>query len=538
MMNDLNYLVDELVQYAEGSITYGNPVEAEFASGSITYGAPVAGVFASIAMSIVDYTQLVGTTITIDGVVLTEGVDFTAAVDNNTTGTSLAAAIDALPNWTASGPGLVTATWVARGIVGNGKSVVSNAPGGIDIAGTGLSGVSSGGVNGDTIAVGGSTFTCVSSAPGASEFTDIVGLEALVEAVANVNSSQNGTVISITYATRGVAGNAITLVLGVANAGTMAVSGATLSGGLDGDTVSVNGTLCTAVASAPGANEFSNITELEVLVEAIAGINSSVTSGVINISADDSGVGGNAITLELGGANAGTMTISGATLTGGVDSTVTDSLQLDAGTEVVKLFLDVTDLTSGATLTVTPRTAPDNDNWQDLEPIVISANGEYTEEVSGLLGYFDVQFVINDGSATSPTVAISMKAIQAQADTEREHDQYISSALESDGVAKNAPGRFYGYAGRLDETAPSDDYFLFVYDAPTVPGDGALDATKLLALPKKIGHTTGTDTEFNFSYNDNSFKRARFGICFFLSTTDDLTKTLAGDYVKLVMETE
>ena len=537
MMNDLNFLQTALSQHASGQIIYGNPVEAEFASGSITYGVPVGAEYASIAIQVTDFAQLVGTTLTVDGTVLTEGVEFTAAVDNNTTGASIASAIDALGNWTAAGTGTVTAKWSVRGTIGNGKTVTSNALGGIDIAGTGLSGVTASGVNGDEITVGGTKFTCVVGTAGANEFSSIVELEALVEAVANLNSSENGTVISITYATRGTTGNSIGLVLGVSNAGTMSVSAATLTGGLNGDTITVDGQLFTAVASAPGANEFSNITELEVLIEALAGINSSVSSGIITVQANEPGVAGNAITLALGVSNAGTMAISGATLSGGVASTVTDDLQLDAGAEVVKLFLEVANLTSGATLTVTPQTSIDNDDWQDLPAIIISANGDYREEISDLLTFFRVKFVLDEGSAVSPSVDLTMQAQPGEADTEREHDFAIPSALATSGVVKAAPGKFYGISGYIDETAPTADVFLYVYDALTVPANGALDATKLLMPPLKINQVNGLDTEFSFDY-DGKFKRASTGIVWFLSTTGGLTKTLAGAYAMPTIETE
>lgn len=83
------------------------------------------------------------------------------------------------------------------------------------------------------------------------------------------------------------------------------------------DTVVVNGTTCTYVAAAPTANQFSNIAELEALIEAIALVTSTQNGTVVSIVADTAGTAGNAITLALGGGNAGTMAISGATLSGG-----------------------------------------------------------------------------------------------------------------------------------------------------------------------------------------------------------------------------
>lgn len=85
------------------------------------------------------------------------------------------------------------------------------------------------------------------------------------------------------------------------------------------DTVIVNGTTLTCVAAAPGAFEFTDIAELEALVEAITGINASEDGVDVTVEAATVGAAGNAITLALG-TNTGTMEISGATLTGGVDA--------------------------------------------------------------------------------------------------------------------------------------------------------------------------------------------------------------------------
>jgi len=83
------------------------------------------------------------------------------------------------------------------------------------------------------------------------------------------------------------------------------------------DTVVINGTTCTYVAAAPGANQFSSIAELEVLAEAIANIDSSASATVVSLAAAAGGTAGNAYTLALGGGNTGTMAISGATFSGG-----------------------------------------------------------------------------------------------------------------------------------------------------------------------------------------------------------------------------
>lgn len=81
--------------------------------------------------------------------------------------------------------------------------------------------------NGDTITVGGTVFT-KAAAPSPTEFSTIAELTALIAALASVNASDNGAVITITAATAGVAGNAITL---SKTGAALTLSGATLTGG-------------------------------------------------------------------------------------------------------------------------------------------------------------------------------------------------------------------------------------------------------------------------------------------------------------------
>lgn len=84
---------------------------------------------------------------------------------------------------------------------------------------------------GDTVVVSGNTFT-FSAVAGANKFANITELNALITALANVNSVQNGYAITITAATAGVAGNSITL---AKTGNALDISGATLTGGVDAD---------------------------------------------------------------------------------------------------------------------------------------------------------------------------------------------------------------------------------------------------------------------------------------------------------------
>jgi len=77
------------------------------------------GVAATGTVTVADYTLLAGDTFTIDGNVLTEGSEWTAATSNDATATSLAGAIDALPGLSAVAVGAVITITADPGLAGN-----------------------------------------------------------------------------------------------------------------------------------------------------------------------------------------------------------------------------------------------------------------------------------------------------------------------------------------------------------------------------------------------------------------------------------
>lgn len=88
--------------------------------------------------------------------------------------------------------------------------------------------------NNDTVVVNGTTFT-KAAALGAAAFSTIAELCTLIDALSGITATQNGTIITLRASDTGEAGNSFTLALGV-HVGTMAVSGATFTGGVNGDT--------------------------------------------------------------------------------------------------------------------------------------------------------------------------------------------------------------------------------------------------------------------------------------------------------------
>lgn len=194
---------------------------------------------ATATIEVVDYSALTGAILTVNGTALTEGVEWTAAVNNDTTAASL---------------------------------------------------------------------------------------ELAVEAVTGISSAAVGAVITATVTTAGAAGNAFTLAS--SDEVNLVISGAVFTGGRDFGTVTVNGQVLTAVAAGAGANQFvaetSNdvtATNLEVAVEAVTGIQSSVTNAIVTVQAATVGTAGNSIALVVSASNGG-VTRSAATLTGGIANAI------------------------------------------------------------------------------------------------------------------------------------------------------------------------------------------------------------------------
>lgn len=135
----------------------------------------------------------------------------------------------------------------------------------------------------DTVTVAGTTFT-MAAAPSPTEFTNIAELTALIDALASMSATNNGSIISILATTAGAAGNS--LGLAKTGTGTLTVSGANLTGGSNASTPpatpgggrllpvvivedSVSTVVATAVQAALDADAEFNATVLGSVVTAV-----------------------------------------------------------------------------------------------------------------------------------------------------------------------------------------------------------------------------------------------------------------------------
>ncbi len=267
--------------------------------------------------------------------VLTEGVDFTAETNNNTTATNLAAAIDALTDYSAAAVGaVVTVTVVATGTAGN-SLALSSSDNDIGVV------AFSGGRAATTLTVAGHALVADSDFNAVTDnATTAENIKVAVHALAEVNATRSGAIVTVTAAAKGSAGNSLGLV--TSNVGGATVSGATLTGGQTGLTLTLDETEYVEGTDFTAATSNSALaTALATLLGGVSGYDAAAVGAVVTITADliaDGGDDGNVVLLT---SKISAATVSGATLTGGqskailtVDNdtyTAEDDFDVDAG---------------------------------------------------------------------------------------------------------------------------------------------------------------------------------------------------------------
>jgi hypothetical protein len=190
--------------------------------------------------------------------------------------------------------------------------------------------------NGDTLTINGTVITFVAGAPvgnqvqiGASNLATTAALVVFLNASADVNLALStyayiNDVVTATARIYGTAGDAYTLA--TSNAVAITLSGATFTGGVNPDTLTIDGTAITFVSANPTGNQVliaataaetaANLLQLLTLsVDANLSLMTYYLSGtILTIRAKIAGTAGNAYTLTTTAAN---LALSGATLAGG-----------------------------------------------------------------------------------------------------------------------------------------------------------------------------------------------------------------------------
>ena len=103
---------------------------------------------------------------------------------------------------------------------------------------------------------------------------------------------------------------------------------------------------------------------------------------------------------------------------------------------------------------------------------------------------------------------------------------YNSTALEKSAVISADPANVKNVYVRIDASYATDDLWIFVMNAASLPADGAVTH---LCAPVKIQHVTGTDSARSIEFGDEG-RYASTGLVVCVSTTE-FSKTLIGSSV-------
>lgn len=386
---------------ATGTVTYGSPTAAIRATGTITFGSPtnddtvvVAGTTftkkaagAKATGSITYGTPVQGDTVEVNGHIFTK-VTVSPGANQFTTIAQLTALVDALSEVSATDNGTtVSIVAASNGVAGN--SYTLSIPEQVG-----------------TMAVSGATLSGGVADPTGSNFGTITELTALIQALATVNATDNGTVITVTAATAGTGGNSITMTKSSTG---LSLSGATLANGVAGSIVTVDGTALECTDTGASATQFTSISTLTALIEALTNVNATDNGTVITIVAAAGGTAGNSITLSKTGTG---LSVSGATLSGGRAAatigigatTLTANVDFTAATdntttaENLKVAIDaisgVGATRSGLVITVTD---DDYDESGNSTGTTTSVAGFATVQQSTLAGGEDVSAIVVNG---------------------------------------------------------------------------------------------------------------------------------------------
>lgn len=298
-----------------------------------------------------------GLVIVIDGVTKTlTGLDFSAQTNLNGVASVITTALagSGTCTWNGSFFVITSATTGAGASATGTVSLDTNPSYGVQAFGTiTLSGQPS---NGDTVTIKGTVVTFVTGTPSGNQ-VQIGGSTALTSAAlqtflqnsadANLAASTYSTISLVTTATAriyGTAGNAYTLAKSGAN---LAVSAATFSGGVAADTLTVNGTAFTFVASAPTGNQIlvgptvgqtaANVqqTLAASVVAGVALATYSRAGNIITVTYTLAGTAGNSFTLAKSSSH---ITLSAATLSGGATPSSVGYATAGSGTDVSTLL--------------------------------------------------------------------------------------------------------------------------------------------------------------------------------------------------------
>lgn len=296
--------------------------------------ASLKGTSATGTITIVDYTGLTGSTVTVAGQTVTEGVEWFAGTDNDTTAGTLMDAINTACDTVILVTGgytgsVLTLTVIATGVAGNSHGIAKSASDSyITISGSTFSG----GLNGATLTVAGHPLVeSVDWIAEVNDYTTAAHLSTVINALSEVDTVYSFTDgVLIVAATPGIAGNSITLA--TSDPVNMPISGPTLTGGTNKYACTVSGTgsnaqktvngLQTAGAVGQGANAIYKDQSITALTSSYVYVNFHFHANNLTLINDET-TGNKTISLSWDGVNTHGVLTAGQSLGWDLQTTVT-----------------------------------------------------------------------------------------------------------------------------------------------------------------------------------------------------------------------
>lgn len=464
-----------------------------------TSGANDGGILTPSEQMLANFTSIsAGSfTISIDGTPQNiTGLDFTGALNLNGVATIITNALSgAVCTWTGD-YFVITSNSTGAGAFASGTiSLDTNPSPGAQAAGTiTLTGQPS---NGDTVTIKGTAVTFVTGTPSGNQVQisavddthTAANLQAFLQASADTNLSALtyntiGLVTTLTARAYGTAGNSYGLVKSGAN---ITVSGSgTLAGGVAADTLTVNGTAITFVATGPTGNQVlvgptvaATAANLQTFLAGSSNSNIdqatySISGTLITVTDKVSGTGGNSFTLAKSSSH---ITLSASTLTGGtVPSSVGFATAEGSGTDVsVQLML--TSVTNQALIpgfnAETPVAcaavlANMSAAWYGLMfQASVQPTDDQDMDVSTFIEALDLTRIfgvtITNTGVLSDLVTTDLASRQMAAGFEQSFNQYSANPY--------AIASFFGRAFSVDFTAQNSTITLMFKQEPGVTGE-------------------------------------------------------------------
>ncbi len=416
-------------QFSTATVTAATVVGADFATATITAATAIEGNTAIVNGLV--YTGVTGTKADFTEFSVDTGNDETAAdLADSITNDARSGDVDDVTATSASA--VVTVKSTVRGTDGN-TIPLSSSGATLAVSGAFLTG----GAIGDFFTANGLVYTGVvgtkddntqfsvdtSDTAAGIDIVDSITNDTRPGTTGDLSATESTGVVTFTTDVLGTGGDAITLTS--SDGGTLAVSGATFSGGVDADEIDINDLTYTAIEGSKGGDntlfsiDTSNDAAATDLADSID--NDARAGGLYDLTATAAtdtvtavstvgGTAGNAITLTS--SDAGRLLTSGATFTGGLDDAeitmiTVNSIDIMSGAETSIEDTDV--LATQVAANITAHTSTPNYSAVAVGALITITPDDEDTDVNG--------YVVASTPVKATTTDINMAGADADIDT-------------------------------------------------------------------------------------------------------------------------